>query len=186
MAKRRGSPVSRESASSKIKSEAKAKHDGMENENAPRLDKLPKEVWEKVFDHLDGNDLFPLALSCRYFRQKQKELVARTRQSGPESGKPRLALKTTLCEWPRKSQPASSDYVRFCSKEVVRLAEKNDGWRKALLLGRLAAFHGHLPLLQQLLKPLKTLDPGITGHAGESPSSLSPLLLRLLLLRFGF
>ena len=58
-----------------------------------RLDTLPQELWEKILDELDGNDLFPLALSCRYFRQKQKELLARTRQGRPESGKPRPALK---------------------------------------------------------------------------------------------
>ena len=183
MAKRAGPSTSSPRA---IKKAAKEGSRAKEVASFKRLDTLPQELWEKILDELDGNDLFPLALSCRYFRQKQKELVARTRQNGRESGNHGLALKITLCEWPRKSQPASSDYVRFCSKEVVRLAEKNDGRRKALLLGRLAAFHGHLPLLQQLLKPLKTLDPGITGHAGESPSSLSPLLLRLLLLRFGF
>ena len=50
-----------------------------ENENSQRLDKLPQEVWGKILGNLKENDLFPLALSCRYFRQKQKELVARTR-----------------------------------------------------------------------------------------------------------
>merc|ERR1719305_2088013 len=43
-------------------------------ENAQRLDKLPPEVWEKIFGNLDKNDVFPLALSCRYFHQKQEEL----------------------------------------------------------------------------------------------------------------
>ena len=62
---------------------AKERHDEREVESTQRLDKLPKEVWEKILDELDENDLFPLALSCRYFRQKQKELVARTRQSEP-------------------------------------------------------------------------------------------------------
>merc|ERR1719305_303071 len=94
MAKRKGSsggsgPRTRSKA-------AKERREAREVENARRLDKLPPEVWEKVLDHLDENDLFPLALSCRYFRQKQKELVAPTRQRGPESGKPRLALKTDL------------------------------------------------------------------------------------------
>ena len=46
-----------------------------EIENTQRLDKLPQEVWEKILDNLKSDDLFPLALSCRYFRQKQKELV---------------------------------------------------------------------------------------------------------------
>merc|ERR1711934_126859 len=32
-------------------------------ENEARLGKLPQEVWDKVFDELDRNDLFPLAWS---------------------------------------------------------------------------------------------------------------------------
>ena len=58
-----------------------------EIENTERLFfKLPPELWEKILDNLESDDLFPLALSCRYFRQKQKELLARARQSSPESG----------------------------------------------------------------------------------------------------
>ena len=45
--------------------------DAWEIENAQGLDKLPPEVWEKILDELDENDLFPLALSCRYFEQMQ-------------------------------------------------------------------------------------------------------------------
>ena len=176
MAKRKGSPVSRESASSQRKSEAKAKHDAMENENAPRLDKLPKEVWEKVFDHLDENDLFPLALSCRYFRQKQKELVARTGQSGPGSGASRLTLETNLRRKLWDDQPASADYLRFCSKEKV---SKVDGQKRDKRIMELAAYHGHLPLLQELLDPANVIDKQITEAAGES-SSFSSSLFRLL------
>ena len=139
-------------------------------ENTQRLDKLPQEVWEKITDDLEENDLFPLALSCRYFRQKQKELVARQMQNGPESGKPRLALKTNLGRKFWDDQPASADYLRFCSKEKV---PSHYGNRKAELISSLAAYHGHLPLLQELLRSLKTLDPSITSYAGESPSSQS-------------
>ena len=28
-------------------------------ESIQRLDKLPQEIWEKILDHLDENDLFP-------------------------------------------------------------------------------------------------------------------------------
>merc|ERR1712046_315176 len=108
--------------------------------------------WEKILDHLDDNDLFPLALSCRYFRQKQKELVARSRESGPESGKPRLTLKTNLRRKLEKGKPASAEYLLFCSKERV-----SKGISKAIYVMRLAAYHGPLPLLEELLKPLKKL-----------------------------
>ncbi len=71
---------------------AEVDRDAWEVESTQRLDKLPQEVWEKILDELEENDLFPLALSCRYFRQKQKELVERRTQPGPESGEPRFDL----------------------------------------------------------------------------------------------
>ena len=127
------------------------------------LDKLPPEVWEKILDELDENDLFPLALSCKYFRQKQKELVARTRQSG----KPCLALQTAL-RW-QKGKPVSADYLRFCSKEKVSWEVRD---KKARCIRRLAAFYGHLPLLQELLGPSWTNNnrqQHIAWAAGKSP-----------------
>ena len=150
-------------------------------ESIQRLDKLPKEVWEKILDHLENDDLFPLALSCRYFRQKQKELVARTGQSGPGRGKPRLALMMSLRQKLEKGQPASADYLRFCSKEKL---SGDAGQKKAHYTKCLAAFHGHLPLLQKLLKPLKMTDYGITTNAGKSSSQSLHLLLIWLLTCF--
>ena len=117
MPKRKGSSTSRPRARNKVA--AKEEREARVVENAQRLDKLPQEVWEKILDELKENDLFPLALSCRYFRQKQKDLVARTRQHEVERRKPRLALKTTLHSKPVEGQPASADYLRFCSKEHV-------------------------------------------------------------------
>ena len=148
-----------------------------EAENTQRcLDKLPPEVWGKILGNLDENDLFSFALSCRYFRQKQKELVARTRQSGPER---RLALKTNLRRIVRKGQPVSADYLQFCSKDKV---PRDVRWRRDEIIRELAAFHGYLPLLQELLAGSDSLDAQIVESAGESSSSRS---LRLLL-HFGF
>ena len=154
MAKRKGSsggsgPRTRSKA-------AKERREAREAENAQRLDKLPPEVWEKILDHLDENDLFPLALSCRYFRQKQKELVVERTW---------LALKTTLRRKIWDEKPVSLDYLRFCCKEKV---SKDDGQKRDKVIRRLAAFHGHPPLLQELLRPLNTLDREITEDAGES------------------
>ena len=165
MAKRK-----RTSTPSCSRARKKVNSDAREVENAQRLDKLPQEMWDKILDELESDDLFPLALSCRYFRQKQKELVERTRESEPESGKPRHALKTSLQRKLEKGQPTSADYLRFCRKE------KAPRWlglctSKLDLIRYLAAFHGHLPLLQQLLKPLKTHDGEIDMNAGESSSS---------------
>jgi len=155
MAKRKGSSDSRPRTRSKAAEEGR-------DESIQRLDKLPQEIWEKILDHLDENDLFPLALSCRRFRQKQKDLVARTRQSGRESGEPRLALKTSL-DWKLTGrQPASADYLRFCSKENV---SSDYVGKRDKVIRYLAAFHGHLPLLQELLKSFNTLDREITRAA---------------------
>ena len=146
-----------------------------EVENARRLDKLPKEVWEKILSELENEDLFPLALSCRYFRQKQKELVARPRQSGSGREVSRLALKTILFLKLEDDQPASIEYLRFCSKENVPFDEEQESQVRCL-----AALHGYLPLLQELLKHSKKLDFLITGSAGQY------FFPRCLLFRFGF
>ena len=159
MAKRKGSP-----APSSSRARKKVDRDAREAVDAQiLLDKLPPEVWEKILDELDENDLFPLALSCKYFRQKQKELVARTRQSG----KPCLALQTAL-RW-QKGKPVSADYLRFCSKEKVSWEVRD---KKARCIRRLAAFYGHLPLLQELLGPSWTNNnrqQHIAWAAGKSP-----------------
>ena len=150
-----------------------------EVESTNCMDKLPQEVWDKILDHLDENDLFPLALSCRYFRQKQKELVERkTRENGPGSGKSRLALKTTVWRKVEFAEPASANYLRFCSKEKV---SKDVELHNDSEIVRLAAFHGHLRLLGELMKRLRLgeflknggLGKAIAGNAGESSFPLS-------------
>ena len=171
MAKREGPSTSSPSARKEVE------RDEREIGNTRRLDKLPQEMWEKIIDNLEENDLFPLALSCRYFRQKQKELLARTRQKG----NPCRALKTTLHEWPVKDQPASAEYLRFCSKEKASKEIPNcnidvEQEEKALCIRVLAALHGYLPLLQELLEPANELDRHITDNAGESSLSFLPLL----------
>ena len=55
-----------------INKAAKDRSTAKEVESTKWLDKLPKEVWEKIFDNLDENDLFPLALSCRYFVRSRR------------------------------------------------------------------------------------------------------------------
>ena len=183
MAKRKGS-----SAPSSSRARKKVDNDAKEAESAQRLlDKLPPEVWGRILDELDENDLFPLALSCRYFRQKQKELVARTRQSVPESGKPRLALKTTLREpnsyMPHRGEPPSSEYLRFCRKEKV---SSNCVWDRDDRIRIMAAFHGHLPLLQELLEPLTTLRPKLYATLAETASESSSFQSSLFFVCFGF
>ena len=158
------------------------------------LDKLPQEVWEKILDELKNADLFPLALSCRYFRQKQKELVERKRreQSGDGGGAPCLALKTTLRRKLDEGQPASAEYLQFCSKERCFENEEDDEddneGSKAYYVMALATYHGHLPLLQELHESFKKTACGLNfeselcDDAGESSSSQSLLLFLFRLL----
>ena len=160
--------------------------DAREVENTQRLDKLPQEVWEKITDNLEDNDLFPLALSCRYFRQKQKELVV---QAG-QSGKPHRALKTVIRRKLGERQPASADYIRFCIKLKGKRRRDSDlvFWNRDFR--QLAALHGHLPLLQELLKPLKKSKSESTKRvfsdvANDACEYLSSqFLLRLICFRF--
>ena len=148
MAKRKGSSASGPRTRSKA---AKEGREAREAENARRLEKLPLEVWDKILDHLESDDLFPLALSCRYFRQKQKELVARP--NCLKCGKPCLALVTSLerkgllCR--RECRPASAEYLRFCYKENT---SSDDYLVRARAIRDMAAFHGYLPLLQELVR----------------------------------
>ena len=165
MAKRKGPSTSGPRTRGKA---AKEKRDATEAENARRLDKLPQEVWEKILDDIDENDLFPLALSCRYFRQKQKELVEGTGQSGPGSEKPRLALKTSLQRKFEKLEglPASAEYLRFCYKEKD-IAPYN--YHRIVCI---MAFHGYLPLLQELQDEYELLGSQHLCRWGVSSQSL--------------
>ena len=46
----------------------------LEKENAAVLDKLPREVWAKIVGSIGGENYFPFALTCRYFRDLHKEV----------------------------------------------------------------------------------------------------------------
>ena len=168
MAKRKGASTSGPRTRSKA---AKEGRDAREVD-PQRMDNLPQELWEKILDHLESDDLFPLALSCRYFRQKQKELVVRSfKHTASWCGRP-VTLETSLKRKLREVQPASPEYLRFLSKEKVSkdVERYNDSE-----IVRLAAFHGHLPLLQELIERLRVgdlrkggLGKEIAGNAGES------------------
>ena len=114
-------------------------------------------MWAKVLDSLDENDHFPLALSCRYFRQEQKELVARSRQQGPESGEPRVALRTSL-KWQKRKQIqcGTDDYLWFCYKEKI---SEDVEETKVKCIRRLAAYFGRLSSLRQILDAEDQLKP---------------------------
>ena len=70
-----------ERASAKGKGNARAKEElltlcaDFEAKNDKLLRRLPPELWQKILDeNLHQNDLFALAMTCRFFREKQKDL----------------------------------------------------------------------------------------------------------------
>ena len=71
MAKREGSSApscsrARKKAAKEGKREAKIERDARDFESAQRLlEKLSPEVWGKILDNVDENDLFPLALELQ-------------------------------------------------------------------------------------------------------------------------
>ena len=110
--------------------------------------------------------------------------MARTRQSGPESAKPHLTLKTNLgrtllalCD----GMPASPEYIRFCGVEPPWYVEEGTevGMKKAAFTVLIAANRGYLPLLKELYKAnyKSGMIPPLVRNAGESSSSQSSPLL---------
>ena len=67
------------------------------------------------------------------------------------------------------------EYIKFCMEEKEFFNPERRHY-----LTHLAALHGHLPLLQELLKYSDMLDPFIIMTAGESSFAQS------LLVNFGF
>ena len=70
-----------EEARAKSKDNARAKKElstlceRLEAKNDKLLRRLPPELWQKTLDeNLHQNDLFALAMTCRFFREKQKDL----------------------------------------------------------------------------------------------------------------
>ena len=72
--------------------------DDIEKENAAVLDKLPREVWEEIVRSLGGQNFFPFALTCRYFRDLRQDAEALTleRVSNPPYTKDSCSSSTTL------------------------------------------------------------------------------------------
>ena len=110
--------------------------------------------------------------------------MARTKENGLGSEVSHLALKTNLWRKRAKGQPASADYLRFCSEEKLPEGIDRLVTARARDISCLAAFHGHLPLLQEDPNKLREeeynytttgqpyrLDATIIWAAGESSSS---------------
>ena len=105
--------------------EARARIDTEENED--RLEQLlPPELWEKIFDNLAEDALFPVASTCRYFREKQKVVMARNackRMRTPFFTIGKLMKKHGEM---RITPLLTNDYVKFCHKAFVKEQEEDE------------------------------------------------------------
>ena len=91
MAKRKGSSTSQPRTRSRAANEEREAREVENTQSLQRLDKLPKDVWEKIFDELDESDMFPLALSCRYFRRSHGSIGSK-KPGGPR-GRPSCLIR---------------------------------------------------------------------------------------------
>ena len=95
-------------------------------------------------------------------------------------GVPPLALRTDLkLKVYGKREPASAGYVQFLSKDRELTPADRRGSGGGIKIRWLAAFHGYLPLLQELLAGFDWIGSDTTKAAGEYSYSQSPLLLVL-------
>ena len=180
MAKRKGSSASGPRTRSKAARERRDR-DAREVENSQRLlEKLPPEVWERILAEVDWNDLFPLALSCKFFRQKQLQKVQAAIRKAPDVWRERgSCLETRYQQKIDEVQPASVEYLKFLRKEEELRGVSPDTGDGIMCL---AALHGYLPLLQEDLKslgdgPLNMITREVAECAGESSLTRSfPLL----------
>ena len=75
--------------------------DSAEEENENILLKLfPDEIWDKIICMTNEYTMFPLASTCRFFRQKQKDI---------EKRKPWMKLETLFLTIP----PMDEDEIDF-------------------------------------------------------------------------
>ena len=74
----------------------KAERQKIEEENEKRLQVLPSDVWSKIFDQLEENDLFPAASTCRFFRKRTNERLdeANKRKKGSLKIRTKLVRQT--------------------------------------------------------------------------------------------
>lgn len=114
--------------------------------NLARLGKLPPELWTKILtdeaNHVEEKDCVCLALTCKFFRQKEQEV--RSRHLWRNNLRTDLA-DLLFCGQLNKT-PASESYLNF----LYQMDAYEDEERKNELVMALAAMYGYLPLLKRI------------------------------------
>ena len=99
-----------------------------------RLPRLPSDVWSKITDCLDESSLFAFAMSCRFFREKQREVKYK---------KEMITRFLTMAFIPR---PMTKAYLKWACE--VEANENESLRRRRTYLAHLAARYGHLDVLK--------------------------------------
>ena len=155
--------------------------DFREEYNERLLCKLPLELWEKICSSLESNNLFAFALSCRFFRKRQKDLV--TKDHKKKLRTEAYGYRSQLVSWrlygsPRFGQQPklSASYLEFVMEgALAELGTKHsrdrDYRRDRITLNvmNLCARDGHLDLLKALAagRDNPRLPGGLAAFASE-------------------
>ena len=155
--------------------------DFREEYNEKLLCKLPLELWEKICSSLESNNLFAFALSCRFFRKRQKDLV--TKDHKKKLRTEAYGYRSQLVSWrlygsPRFGQQPklSASYLEFVMEgALAELGTKHsrdrDYRRDRITLNvmNFCARDGHLDLLKALAagRDNPRLPGGLAAFASE-------------------
>ncbi|WZN61918.1 hypothetical protein HKI87_05g34540 [Chloropicon roscoffensis] len=140
--------------------------------------RLPREMWQKIFDeNLHQNDLLALAMTCRFFRKKQKDLrwkvktdlypyhLLELRKSGKVAS-PSLGWFQWVCDtfkiqpgfkwYDRRVKGAvyEADLVNYAalqgSVEILRWLMEEKGWKLDWTTGSWAGRGGSVEVLEHM------------------------------------
>ena len=149
-----------EKASAKGKVDARAKEellnlcDDFEAKNEKLLRRLPPELWQKIVDeNLHQNDLLAFAMTCRFFREKQKDLGKKVETNFTEDRLLDLRKRG-------KMAPHTLDWFRWVCDTFEILPDFEDYWSAKKVKGALyegvllnyAAFQGSVEILGWLVE----------------------------------
>ena len=175
-----------EKASAKGKGDARAKEellnlcDDFEAKNEKLLRRLPPELWQKILDeNVQQNDLFALAMTCRFFREKQKDLGKKVETNFTEDRLLDLRKRG-------KMAPHTLDWFRWVCDTFEILPGFEDYWSAKKVKGALyegvllnyAAFQGSVEILGWLVEEKGwklNVDTGLWAGRGGSVEVLKYL-----------
>ena len=98
----------------------------LEAENELNLGRLPPEMWAKVTDHFENDDLFAFAMTCGFFRKAQQELCGRAKRE----------LRTSRSAFEQAAADGDLEKLRWLRREGYEWEGTHD-WDDDYFGGRL-------------------------------------------------